>query len=137
MEMDSNPKLRVVVSDDNGPMLRFICHILRPQFDVVEVVNVGGRAIDAVLKSRPDLLILEVLLPGLDGIQVVRRLRTLEAGCKIIMLTGLETREYIDAAMEAGAGGFVFKRRMATDLLLAITEVMSGGSFVSSDPSRD
>jgi DNA-binding NarL/FixJ family response regulator len=133
MGINAHPRPRVVVGDHNEGTRQFICLILQRHFDVVGVADDGPSAIDTVLNLRPDVLILEVVLPVLDGIQVVRRLQTLETGVKIVILTGLEDREYANAAMAAGSVAFVFKRRIATELLRAIGHAMAGQTFVSTD----
>jgi DNA-binding NarL/FixJ family response regulator len=131
METNLHARPRVVVADDNEAMVRVISRIVGLQFNVVAVAHDGQSSIDAVLKLRPDVLVLDVFMPVLDGIQVVRRLKTLKSDCRIVILTGLEHQECVDAAMTAGASGFVFKTRMASELLRAIHEVLAGRIFVS------
>jgi DNA-binding NarL/FixJ family response regulator len=129
-------RTRAVIAEDSKMMARTISRIMQLQCDVVRVVRDGQRAIDAVLELQPDLLIIDVLMPVLDGIQVVRRLRALNSQCRVVILTGLEDQEYIDAAIVAGANAFVFERRMASDLLRAIVEVTAGRTFISRGPTR-
>jgi DNA-binding NarL/FixJ family response regulator len=92
----------------------------------------GQAAVEAALELPPDLIVLDILMPVLDGIQVVRQLRAAGSSCRVLMLTGLEDKDFASAALEAGANGFVFKSRMGIDLLHAIEEVLEGRTFVSS-----
>jgi DNA-binding NarL/FixJ family response regulator len=126
---------RVVIGENNEAMMRTISRIVQLHCDVHAEVRDGQGAIDAVLTLQPDVLVLDIVMPVLDGIQVARRLRALNSDCRVVILTGLEDQEYIDAAILAGANGFVFKRRMASDLLRAIGEVLAKRTFVSEDPA--
>jgi two-component system response regulator DegU len=129
-EINGYARPRVVVADEHE-MARIISRIVGLQFEVIKVVHDGQSAIDAVLNLQPDVLVMDVLLPLLDGIQVVRRLKALKTISRVVMLTGLENKEHMDAAMTAGASAFVFKTKMASDLLRAIGEVLAGRTFVS------
>ncbi len=136
MKINLNPRPRVVLADRSGPVLRVISQIVNVQFDVIKVVRNGLTAIDAVLKLRPDVLVLDLVLPDLDGFQVVRRLTNLKSRSRFVVLTDLEDAEYIDAAMAVGANAFVFKRRAAEDLSHAIAAALAGLTFVSAKPSQ-
>jgi DNA-binding NarL/FixJ family response regulator len=124
---------RVVVAEDSEMMARTISRIVRLQCDVIKVVRDGQSAIDAALELHPDVLLLDIQMPVLDGIQVVRRLRALNCICRIVMVTGFEDQEFIDASIIAGANGFVFKSALTGDLLHAIEEVLAERTFVSKD----
>jgi DNA-binding NarL/FixJ family response regulator len=131
METRESARPRVVVADDSESMIRIVSRLACLQFEVVGVARDGQAAIDAVQRLRPDVLVLDIFMPIFDGIQVVRRLKAQKSDSRIVILTGLEKQEYMDAAMTAGASGFVFKSRMASDLLRAIGEVAAGRKFVS------
>jgi len=122
---------RVIVAEDSEMMALTISRIVRSHCEVVRVVRDGPSAITAVLELQPEVLLLDIQMPVLDGIQVVRRLRTLNCTCRIVMVTGFEDEEFINASILAGATGFVFKSKMAGDLLRAIREVLLERTFVS------
>ena len=126
-------KPQVIVADDNERILHAVTRLLAPRFDLVGICRDGKSAIESVLELFPDVLVLDIVMPVLDGIQVARRLRDLKVPIKIVMLAGLNDQEYIDAALEAGVKGFVFKRKMSTDLMDAIDTVLAGRIFLSSD----
>ena len=104
--------------------------------EIIGIVGNGQAAIEAVLELRPDLIALDVVMPVLDDIQAVRQLRAAGSTCRVLMLTGQEDKDFVAAASEAGANGFVFKSRLGADLLHAIGEVLAGRTFVSSAAVR-
>lgn len=122
---------RVLLAEGSEATIQSISLLLSDRFEVAGAVRDGEAAVRAVVDLRPDVVVLDILMPGLDGLQATRRLKTLRTKSKIVILTGLEGREYMDAALQAGASGFVFKRRMMTDLLVAIGKVVAGGVFLS------
>lgn len=130
----NNVPPRVVIADDFPEMQESISEIIRLHCRIVGIASDGRQAIHEVLHHRPDVILVDVCMPRLDGIQVARRLCALGANCKVIMVTILEDRDYISSALKIGAAGYVFKRKMVNDLLPAIREVMAGRIFVSSHP---
>ena len=122
---------RVLLADDYREMLDRVTQLLREEFDIVGSAHDGGQALEAAARLNPDLLILAISMPVLNGIQVAARLR--DSGCKakVIFLTVHEDRDYIDAAFAVGALGYVLKSRVGTDLLPAIHAVLQGHRFTS------
>ena len=122
---------RVLLADDYPQMLDKVTQLLRGEFDIVGSAHDGAQALEAATRLNPDLLILDISMPILSGIQVAARLR--DSGCKakVIFLTIHEDREYIDAAFAVGALGYILKSRVATDLLPAIYAVLQGHRFSS------
>ena len=122
---------RVLLADDYPKMLDKTTQLLRGEFDIIGSAHDGGQALEATARLNPDLLILDISMPVLNGIQVAARLR--DSGCKakVIFLTVHEDRDYIDAAFAVGALGYVLKSRVATDLLPAIYAVLQGHRFTS------
>jgi two-component system response regulator DegU len=125
-------KTRVVLADDSSRILAAIKKLLSSQFDIVECALNGEQAVDAVMCLQPDLVVLDIVMPQLDGIQAARRLKQLGSTAKIIFVTGIEDPDYIKAASNLGSDGFVFKSSMRKDLALAITAALEGGTFYSS-----
>jgi DNA-binding NarL/FixJ family response regulator len=126
---------RIIIADESAEMRKIILDIIGVSCQLVGVASDGRTAINAALRHRPDILLIDVFMPDIDGLQVTRRLCTVGAGCRIIIVTILEDRDYVKAALSEGAAGYVFKRRMVRDLLPAIGEVMAGRVFVSGHPS--
>jgi DNA-binding NarL/FixJ family response regulator len=119
-----------VVADDSSRILA-VKKLLSSQFDIVDCVLNGEQAVEAVVRLQPDLVVLDVVMPQLDGMQAARRLKEFVATSKIVFLTGIEDPDYIKTASDLGHG-FVFKSCMRKDLALAITAALEGGAFYSS-----
>ena len=129
------PKSRVVLADDNQQMRIAITEILTVKCKVAVVgcaLN-GAQAIDAVRQLQPDILILDIIMPLMDGIRATRLLRKTDSRTRIIFLTAVADLSFQRAAMEAGAQAYVVKAKMSTDLPRAISAVMNGATFISSE----
>lgn len=129
------PKPRVVLADDSQQMRTVIAEILTGKCKVAVVgcaLN-GAQAIDAVRQLHPDILILDIIMPVMDGIRATRLLRKTDSRTRIIFLTAIADVSFQRAAIEAGAQAYVIKAKMSADLPRAIFAVMSGATFISSD----
>ncbi|HTF71180.1 MAG TPA: response regulator transcription factor [Edaphobacter sp.] len=124
-------KIRVVLADDHQEVIARIRGTLGDEFEVVEAVANGNQAVIAVLASDPDVLVIDISMPILDGLQAARKLQKNNCRVKIIFLTIHEDREFIAAALSTGAMGYVTKPRLSTDLVFAIHEALKGNIFVS------
>jgi DNA-binding NarL/FixJ family response regulator len=122
---------RVVLADDAPEMLDAVKHLVGKECDIVGLAHNGEEALDAVASLDPDLVILDISMPLVDGIQVASRLRERGHRAKIIFVTVHEDRDYIEAAWSAGASGYVLKSQLATDLTLALPQVLAGKTFSS------
>ena len=112
-------------------MLDSISKLLSSEFEIVGSVADGYFVLEAVERLHPNLLVMDIAMPRLDGIRTARELQSLHSDVKIVFLTVQDDEEYISAAFAAGARGYVFKSRMRTDLITALTEVLAGNLFVS------
>jgi len=124
-------KIRVVLADDHQAVLAKVRGVLGEDFDVVDAVADGSRAVDAVLALDPDVLVTDISMPSLDGLQVAKRLQSAHCRAKIVFLTVHEDQDFVTAALHAGASGYVTKSRLAIDLIPAICEALLGRTFVS------
>lgn len=134
MASDHLTKPRIVLADDNRCMLLSVAHALGSWCEVQVVGHAlnGAEAVESVLRLQPDILILDIVMPVLDGIQAARKLREADSPVRIIFLTAIEDSSTRKAAMEAGGQAYVSKFQLITDLPRAITAVMEGGTFLSS-----
>ena len=123
--------IRVLLVDDNGAMLADLQDELGHEFEIVGTAQDGEEAILAVTRLDPDVLVLDITMPGLNGLQVATLLRESHRRTRILFLTIHEEPEYVSAAFTAGAYGYVSKRRLASDLAHAIREVFDGRRFLS------
>jgi CheY-like chemotaxis protein len=134
-QMDrSSTKLRVLLADDSDQTIQSVSEILATEFEVVGRAVDGADAITAVIRLKPDLIVMDIVMPNKDGIQAARRLSQMNSPTKIVFLTGLEDQDYVDACLAAGASGYVFKCRAAFDLPRALHEAVAGRVFVSPRP---
>jgi DNA-binding NarL/FixJ family response regulator len=124
-------KIRVVLADDHREVIAKIRGILGDEFEIMEAAENGRQAVTAVLALDPDVFVTDISMPLLNGLQAARSVQKTNPRVKIIFLTIHEDRDFIAAAFSAGATGYVTKRRLSTDLVLAIQEVLKGRSFVS------
>jgi len=123
--------IRVVLADDNEALLTEISAMLAEEFEIVGTAEDGEEAISAVQHSDPDVLVLDVSMPKLNGIQVATRLHDRGCRTKIVFLTIHEQANYISAAFSVGGSAYVTKRHMARDLAPAVRAVFEGQTYVS------
>lgn len=124
---------RTLVVDDVEDFRHFVCSALEQETEC-EVVGEASDGLQAVLQAQqlqPDLILLDIGLPVLNGIEAARRIRKLSPNSKILFLTQNCSREIAEGALRTGASGYLLKSD-AADLLLAVDTVLKGEQFVSS-----
>ena len=121
----------VLLADDQEVFLSVERRLLEPEFEVGGTVRDGQAAVEAVTRLAPDVLVLDVSMPVLDGIAAARTLRAAGSRAKIVFLTVHGDPDYVRAALAAGALGYVVKCRLASDLVPALRDALAGRSFVS------
>ena len=129
-------RIRVVLADDHQALIARVRRVLAEDYEVVGVVENGSQAVEAVLTLEPDVLVIDISMPVLDGLQAAKQLQKANCRARIIFLTIHEDRDFVAAALSAGALGYVTKVRLSTDLIPAILEAMQGNTFVSRFTSR-
>ena len=134
MECVVAEQLRVLLADDNPAILQVLRQLLQKDFHILEAVNAGSAVIHDAPELKPDVIILDISMGDLNGFEVTRRLHAARCASKIIFLTVHEELEFIRAAFDAGASGYVFKSRMNTDLREAIHVVQAGKVFIPQAP---
>jgi DNA-binding NarL/FixJ family response regulator len=123
--------VRVILLDDHPAVLRQVTQLLPVGFEVVASLSDGAGLLGAAAEHRPDLIILDITLPGASGIELVSQLRQADHTCKVVFLTVHDDADYARAAIAAGAHGYVVKSRLAADLLPALNAVLTCHLFVS------
>lgn len=122
---------RVVVADDLGPFLKAVGDLLQPSFDVVGVASDGRGALETTLRLKPDLVVLDVTMPVMSGIQVAKELMRRCSRAKIVFLTVHEDADILKTCQASGGLGYVVKQSMGTDLIPAMNEALAGHVFTS------
>lgn len=115
-------RTRVLLADNREMILARERSVLGEGFDIVGAVMNGQDAVEEVRQLDPDVLVIDISMPILDGLQAVSQLRRENRRTKFVFLTVYEDRDFVDAAFAAGASGYVTKSRLATDLVSAITK---------------
>ena len=124
-------RIRVLLADDHKAILDHVAKLLEPEFEVVGMVSDGQALLAASARLKPDVLVLDISMPVLSGLDAARELQRTGSRAKIIFLTVHEEPEYVRGSFETGASGYVVKPRLASDLAQAIREALAGRTFVS------
>jgi DNA-binding NarL/FixJ family response regulator len=124
-------KVRVLLADDHQEVIARVCGTLGEEFEIVGTVENGNQAVSAVLELDPDVLVTDISMPFLNGLEAAKQIQKVNHHTKIIFLTVHEDPDFLAAAFKAGASGYVTKPRLCLDLILAIHEVLKGRTFVS------
>ena len=127
-------RLRVLIADDNPAMLDAVKCMLQNEFEVVATLDQPEGVLNSVPQLKPDVVVLDISMGEMNGFEVARQLRSDFCMSKIVFLTVHEELEFIRAAFDAGASGYVFKSRLNTDLRMAINAVHSEKVFIPEAP---
>ncbi len=122
---------RVVVADDLPPVLSTVTKLLESTFDVVGMASDGPAALHLVQTIAPDLVVLDISMPGLSGIEVAKELKKCGSTVKIVFLTVHDDADIVATCIAAGGLGYVLKVQMDSDLIVAMNEALAGRVFVS------
>jgi len=124
-------RARVLLADDHSPLRERVAALLQPDFDVVGMVANGRDLLTEAARLQPDVVVLDISMPVLDGIEAAIQLRAIASKAKVIFLTVQDRPEFVRAGLATGALGYVTKSCLATDLLTAMHEILAGRQFVS------
>jgi DNA-binding NarL/FixJ family response regulator len=127
----SRDHLRVLLVDDNDAMLARARAALMTSCDVVGTVKDGTAALQEAVALRPDVIVLDISMPGLSGLDVAFYLRKAGSTAAVVFLTVHEEEEFVLAANKVGGLGFVVKSRLTLDLMQAVRDASAGRPFVS------
>ena len=113
-------RIRVLLADDHEAMLDRVTRLLATECNVVGTATDGQQALDAAMELEPDVLVLDISMPVMNGIETARRLKEAGSETRIVFLTVHDDPDFAREALEAGALGYVIKQRIASDLVAAI-----------------
>lgn len=125
--------VRVLLADDSPSMLQEARRILEPEFQVIGTVDDGEAVLEATQTLKPDVLILDISMGVMNGLEAARLLTRIGSKAKIVFLTVHNDQDFVEEAFSAGAVGYVIKPRLGTDLPIAVREALMGHTFISPD----
>jgi|SRR5689334_11722776 len=122
-----------MVVDDFAPWRRFLntLMIVTPEWQISGEAVTGAEALEKVRELEPDLVLLDIDLPDINGIDVARQLQTIAPNAKVIFLTAESSPEIVRAALDTGALGYLLKSQVVNELLPALKSVFAGKNFIS------
>ncbi len=124
-------RIRVLLADDHEAMLDRVTDLLADDCDVIGTAIDGRQALDAAQNLKPDVLVLDISMPVMNGFETARCLKEIGVKTRIVFLTVHDDPDFAREALEVGALGYVIKPRIVSDLLVAIKEAHAGRCFVS------
>ncbi len=124
--------LRILVADDHSIIRSGLCALINaePDLEVVGEANSGEEALELASRLTPDLVLMDLSMPGIGGIEATRQLVKQQAGIRIIILTMHDEKAIIQDALQAGAAGYIIKKAVVSDLIQAIKVVMHDDLYV-------
>jgi two-component system nitrate/nitrite response regulator NarL len=122
---------RIVVADDNPAFLAKLVFVLATEFEVVATAEDGKAALECVRLYEPNVVVLDLEMPGLNAIEVINELAKYPSSPAVVICSIENDPDIVEAARKAGALGYVFKPRITQDLIAAVKSGASGQSFVS------
>jgi DNA-binding NarL/FixJ family response regulator len=125
------PKPRVLLADDHAIVLEGLQRLLAPEFELVGVAHNGHEMVETCAATRPDIVVADVSMPLLNGIDALRKMRRQGDTTRVVFLTMHPDVTSATRALEAGASGYVLKHAASDELVTAIREALAGRSFVS------
>ena len=129
--MTNPPRARILLADDHSLVAAGLCKLLETEFDLVGAVGDGRALVAAAKKERPDVILLDISMPLLNGVEAARQLQVALPGAKLIFVTVHSDSPYVVEAFRAGASGYLLKRSAAAELVTAIREVLLGNLYVT------
>ena len=124
-------KARILLADDHPYLVEKVTQLLQPEYEVLGAVSDGQALVSAVEKLKPDVLVVDVTMPILDGIEAAKRLKAQGCESKIVFLTVHSDPDYLRACLAAGGLGYVAKSRMSSDLPRAVDHALAERIFIS------
>jgi len=131
VEMTQSKRARILLADDHSLVAAGLCKLLEEEFDLVGSVGDGRALVTAAKREHPDVILLDISMPLLNGVEAARQLRVAVPTAKLIFVTVHSDSPYVVEAFRAGASGYVLKRSAASELVAAIHEVLNGNLYVT------
>lgn len=124
-------RVRILIADDHTLFCSLLRELLEPEYEVVGTVSDGHELLKAAMSLRPDVALVDIGMPSLNGLEAGRRLKQANPGLKLIYLTMNNNVEYAREALQAGASAFLLKNSQSSELLKAIRDALRGVFYVA------
>jgi DNA-binding NarL/FixJ family response regulator len=124
-------RMRVLLADDHKIILDGLKSVLEPEFELIGLVEDGRALVSTAQQLRPDVIVVDISMPLLNGIEAVRQIKKFDSQVKVVFLTMHPDVTYAVRAFEAGASGYVLKHSASSELLTAIKEAIKGRTYVT------
>lgn len=131
MPSSRSDRIRILIADDNKYIRDKVVQLLDVDFDVVGTASDGVGAVEAARLLSPEVIVMDISMPGLSGIDAMTQIRRNEEQIKVVFLTVHDDLDFVRASLDAGGSGYVVKSRVATDLIPAIRRAAEGQIFIS------
>jgi DNA-binding NarL/FixJ family response regulator len=130
--------VRILLADDHEVVRQGLRTILkaRPEWDIIGEAENGQQAIDSVRELRPDIVILDITMPVMSGLEATQAICKLDLDTRVLIFTMHDSKSLVKAVHNAGADGYVLKSRAARDLIKAIEALLGGGTFFGPEASE-
>jgi len=125
-------RTRILLADDHALTLECISAILAPHYEIAGTAVDGRALVEAAIRLKPDLIVVDITMPQLNGIDAARQIKASLPGIKLLFVTMHSSSAYVKAALDAGGTGYVLKSAIGEELLDAVAAVLSGRVYVSS-----
>jgi len=125
-------RARILLADDHQEMRDLVVQLLETDFEILQAVGDGRAFLEAAVDLKPDLCLVDISMPFVNGLEAAAQLKDSGSATKVIILTIHEDLDFVRASFRSGASGYVVKSRIGTDLLPAVKEVLAGRTFISS-----
>jgi DNA-binding NarL/FixJ family response regulator len=129
--MNRSPRPRLLLADDHRMVAEGLKSLLSPEFDLLEVVEDGHALVVAAKRLRPDVIVADITMPHLNGLEALAQLKKNDPNVKVVFLTMHQEAAYARRALESGASGFVLKHSASAELVAAIRAALNGGTYIT------
>ncbi len=128
---------KVLIVDDHQVVVEGLVRLLGDRFEIVDTIHDGRLVLETVSRSRPDVVLMDLSMPHVSGLEAIRQLKKHDRDCKVIVLTMHADANVAVEALKTGASGFVLKESSWEELLTAIEVVLGGGTYLASALTKD
>ena len=122
---------RILLADDHSLILEGFRNVLEPDYEIVGAVTDGKSLLDEAVRLKPDLIVLDIVMPQLSGLDAAREIRKILPEAKLLFVTMHVNRAYLEEALKAGGAGYVLKSSAREDILEAVEAVLAGKTYVT------